>query len=64
MLLRVNVAFEPSFTDADEATSEYADMPVEVSLTVVDAVLPPAVTVSVSEPSVRVSAKSATEIVA
>ena len=60
----MKTAFEPSFTDAADAESEYVGTPMDVSLTLVVAVLPAAVTVSVSTPSVRLSAKRPTEIVA
>ena len=62
----VKVAVDPSFTDAAEAVRVYVGTrgEVEESTTVVEADCPSTVTVSVSLPSVKVSATRGTEMVA
>ena len=66
VVVSVKTAFEPSETELVEADSAYEGMSVvfEVSFTTTDADLPCAVTVSVSEPSVKKSAAIGTKMVA
>ena len=54
----------PSSTEAKEFGIEYVATAFEVSLTTVDALAPPAVTVNVSGPSVKLSFSRVTDIVA